>query len=226
MKNVYPRIGLVAVLATLAAGTPGVGALCPQNAPDSSGTSRLTYNKVLKGSIPEYTAITVDVNGKGTYEGRKLEDPPNPRTIQLSTTTTRRLFELARQLNYFQSIDLESHKRVANLGLKTFVYQARGQTNRVEFNYTLNRDAQELTSMFNKISSVEQHVAALEYSLRFDHLGLPHELRLIQIDLDNQALVDPELMVPMLKKIAGNSRFLHLAQSRAQDILRRLQAAN
>ncbi len=217
---------LLVILTTLLAATLAGEARCAENAPEPDGVPRLTFTKVLKGSVPEYMAISVDANGKGTYDARKIDDPPSLRAIQVSTATAQRLFELAKQLHYFRSIDLESHKRVANLGLKTLTYQGEGQTNRAEYNYTQNRTAQELTDMFEKISTVEQHIEALEYSLRFDPLSLPHELLLIQIDLENQALVDPELMVPTLEKIAQNSRFLHLAQSRAQDILHRLQTTN
>ncbi len=183
----------------------------------------LTYTKVLKDSVPEYLAITVHSDGSGTYEGRKLDDPSSPRPMKVSSATTRRLFALASQLGNFRSIDLESHKPVANLGLKTFTYEGGGRKNRCEFNYTLNRQAQELTDLFERIATVERHVIALEYAMRYDHLGLPRELLQIQIDLENKALADPELMQEALAQIAHNPRFLHLAQVRAQNILQRLQ---
>jgi hypothetical protein len=187
------------------------------------GLPRLTYIKVLKGSVPEYMSITVDEQGSGTYDGRKLADPPSPRPLKLSSGTTEKLFDLAGQLHHFQSIGLESHKKVANLGMKTLIYEASGQKNRVDFNYTLNRGAQELTELFEKIGAVELHIQDLEYAIKYDHLGLPQELMQIQIDLENKALADPELMVPTLDEIARNPRFLHLAQVRAQNILERLQ---
>lgn len=192
-------------------------------AEEANTPTRLTYFKVLKGSVPEYMAITVDSNGRGTYDGRKLAEPPNARPLKLSSATTNRLFELAASLNYFQSIDLESHKKVANLGLKTLIYEKDGWKNQAEFNYTLRRNAQELVDLFEKIASVEQHIMSLEYAIKYDHLSLPRELLQIQIDLDNKALAETELMVPALEEIVRNPRFLHLAQVRAQNILHRLQ---
>ncbi len=210
------RLGVsLGVLGILAA--PGLLAQQAQS-PDKIG-----YMKVMKGSVPEYQAIMVDVNGIGTYDGRKLSETSDPRPLRLSAATTRALFELAHSLGDFRSIELESHKRVANLGLKTFIYEHNGRENKVEFNYTLNQHAQELMNLFEGISSVEQHIGTLEFSARYDHLGLPGELRQIEIDLNNQALVDPQLMVPILQKIADNSQFLHIAQMRAVDILRRIQ---
>ena len=195
-------------------------------AEEAGGPRKLTFSRTLKGSVPEYILITVDSNGSGTYEGRKLDDPPNPRPIQLSPATTRRLFDLCGELNNFHSLDLESHKKVANLGLKTMTYQGGGQVNRVEFNFTQNRVAQELADLFERIVSVGHHISSLEYAIKYDPLGLPRELLQIQIDFQNNALADPELMVPTLEKIARNPRFLHLAQVRAQDILRHLQVSN
>lgn len=188
--------------------------------------ARLAYTRVLEGSSPEFISIVVDADGAGTYEGRRLADPPSPRPLKLSPSTTRRFFGLAAELNYFQSIDLESHKKVANLGQKTFTYQKGGQKSSAVFNYTLRREAQELTDLFEKIASVEGHIEALEFAIKYDHLSLPRELLRIQIDLENKALANPELMVPALEQIASNPRFLHLAKVRAQDILERVQNTN
>jgi hypothetical protein len=189
----------------------------------AESNARLSYTRVLKGSIPEYLSISVDSQGKASYEGRGLEESPAPHPFQLSAATTQQLFSLAEALNNFQGIDLESHKRVANLGLKTLVYEQGGVRNQAEFNYTQRHQAQLLAGLFERIASVEQHILTLERAMKYDRLSLPRELLQIQIDLDKRALADPELLVPSLEKIANNPRFLHLAQARAQTILQRLQ---
>ncbi len=222
-SRLFWRYMLVATLTVAASGLKNAGV---EGSQESSTPSKLTYTKTLKGSVPEYLRISVNANGAGTYEGRKLDEPPNPRPIQLSPAVVARLFALTQGLGYFRSIDLESHKKVANMGQKVFTYQQGNETNRAEFNYTLNRQAQELSDLFEKIASVEQHVTTLEFSMKYDPLGLPGELRQIQIDLANDALADPQLLVPSLEKISRNSRYMHLAQSRAQDILQRIQANN
>lgn len=201
----------------------GLGLPAPARGEDSDEQARLTFTKVLEGSNPEYLFIAVDSNGEGSYEGRQLAAPPNRRPLRLSTATTRKLFELAATLGYFQSIDLESHKKVADLGRKTFVYESGGRQNRVEFNYTKRKEARELSELFEKIAAVQQHISALEYAIKYDHLSLPKELQQISLDLEKNALADPELMVPALERIARNRRFLNLAQVRARDILQRIR---
>ena len=192
-------------------------------APQAGRLPRLTFTKEFKGSTPEYLAIAVDTTGAATYEGRRFDEPSHPRALQLSPATTARLFELAARLDYFHSIELESRKAVANLGLKTFRYEKDGETNQVQFNYTLRQDANELANSFEKIGCVMQHQGALEHAMKYDPLGLPRELLQIKQDLAKKALADPELLVPVLEQIAQNSRYLNVAKSRAQDILRQLR---
>ena len=192
-----------------------------------SVSAKLTYSRTFKGSSPEYLEIVVDSKGSGTYEGRKLDEanivPPRP--LQLSAATTERIFAFAAGLHNFQSVQLESHKKVANLGEKTFIFQQGGDVNRVVFNYTENRVARELVELFEAVGQVQQHVGALEFDMKYDPLSLSQELLQIQIELNDKGLVDPQMLVPTLEKIAHDSRFLHLAQARAQEIIDRVQLA-
>ncbi len=211
-------LALTAGLASAAFGSPPAGAAPP-------GTPRITYTKVLKGSFPEYLSITVDRQGAAVYEGRKLDEAPSPREFQLGAETTQKIFSLAGALNHFASGDLESYKKVANLGRKTLIYDDGAYQHKVEFNYSQRSEAQDLVGIFERISMVAQYIDSLEHLIQFDHLRLPNQLRQIQMDLDRHALVEPQLMAPTLEKIVRNPRFLHLAQARAQSILQRIQAA-
>jgi hypothetical protein len=184
---------------------------------------QVTFTKTLKGSSPEYMALTIDASGKGTYDSHKLEDPPAPRALQISAGTTARIFSLAESLNYFRFLDLDTHHKVANMGLKTLTYEAGKEINRVQYNYTENRAAQQLTEMLEKISSVEERIAQLEYAMKYDHLSLPETLREIQEGMNDHNFVEAALLIPTLEKISSNPHFLHLAQSRAQEIKQRIQ---
>lgn len=184
---------------------------------------RVTFTKLLKDSTPEFEQVTVEQSGTATCDARKLSEPPNPREFKLSPATTQKIFGLAARLHNFQGIELESHKPVANLGQKTLTYENAGEKTSVEFNFTANRDADELTDLFEGIVSVILHLQSLDYSIRYDPLGLPHELSLIQMDLERKALADPELLTPELETIVRDSRFLRVAQVRAENILHELR---
>ncbi len=167
--------------------------------------------------------MTVDANGKGTYDSHSLKDPPSPHPIQISADTTERLFSLADSLNDFRGLNLDSRHRVANMGLKVFTYEAGAQVYRVQFNYTENRAAQQLADILDKISNVEEQINQLEYDMKYDHLSLPQTLLQIQNGLYDHDYIEAALMVPTLEKISADPRYLHLAQARAQDIMQRIQ---
>lgn len=203
-------------------GSAAIQNATPQSAPDpsnASSTARVTYTRTLVGSVPEYLAVTVNSDGSGTYEGRSLKETEQPRPLKLSDATTGQIFALASDLDDFR-VPLESHKKVADLGKKTFTYQRGSEKHEVEFNYTTRATARDLTELFERIAGVEEHLDTLQYALKYDPLSLPEELLRIQIDLEHKVLADPELMVPELREIANNPRLLHIAQVRAQDILK------
>jgi hypothetical protein len=109
------------------------------------------------------------------------------------------------------------------MGMKTLTYEAGNETSKVQYNYTENRTAQQLTDILEKIGNVEERISQLEYDMKYDPLGLPQTLLQIEEGLDDNDFVEPALMIPTLQKISTNSRFMHLAQSRAEGIVQRVQ---
>lgn len=200
----------------------GAGAFA-WGAQGGSGVARVTFTKTLKGSSPEYMALTIDVNGAGSYIAHPLDDTAPARPFQISPATAAKIFSLAEVLNNFQSIDLDSRHKVANMGLKSLTYESGKESHRVEYNYTENRTGQQLTELFEKIGNVEEHINDLEYEMKYDHLNLPQTLAQIQEEMADHNLVEPELMTPTLEKISNNQHYLHLAQVRAQEIMQEIQ---
>ncbi len=199
---------------------PGVPAISAQSAP---AIPRVTFTKTLKGSFPEYLALTIDTKGNATYDSHKLDEPAAPRPLQISTDTTAQVFSLTRSLDYFRSLNLDAHHKVANMGLKVLTYQNAGEINTVQFNYTENREAQQLTDILEKISNVEERIAQLEYAMKYDHLQLPQILSQVQDGMNNSYFVEAALMIPTLEKISADPHYLHLAQSRAREIELRIR---
>lgn len=221
----YSQICWSAVFLGLAAFMVASGSAAPGNPSGAASSSypQLIYTKVLKGSVPAYEEVVVNSDGTGSYDGRALNEAPHPRPFKLSLDVTQELFRLAGDLNDFHNVQLESRKRVADLGLKTFTYRDGGQRYSTQFNYSTNRTASRLVDLFEKVSAVELHISALDYAMKYDHLGLPRQLTLIEIDLNNHSLADPQLMTGALEAIIHNPRYLVLAQDRAKRILDRIE---
>ena len=212
-------------------GSPRLAAVClalllgasiyPAQAPPA--VPCVTFTKTLAGSTPEYLSLSIDSNGKGAYDSHKMGDPAAPRPLQISAETTAQIFSLTQSLDYFRAGNLDSHHRVADMGLKILTYQDTREINKVQFNYSENRSAQQLADIFEKISNVEERITQLDYAMKYDHLNLPQVLRQVQYGMENNYFVEAALMIPTLEKISADPHYLHLAQSRAREIEQRIQ---
>lgn len=189
----------------------------------ASAEPRLVYTKYFKGSVPEYVAITVERSGAATYQEAKDDD--SPIKIQLSDSDTQTLFDLAQKLNHFQR-PLESGLKVANMGTKTFAFEDGADKHSVEFNYSMDADAQALLDWFERITETEGHLVNLDRTVHFDKLGVNDVLLQLQITWDHKRLVAPEQFLPLLDRIVKNDSFLHIARERAAGMAEDIRRTN
>ncbi len=203
-----------------------VAAALPLAAADQAAApARFTFIKIFPGSLPEYTGLTVAEDGAATYDGRSLQELPHPENFRLPADLTAQLFTYAAALNFFQGVQLDSSRRIANLGRKTFRFEKGAERNEVEFNYTENAAANALLDLCEKIARSRFHIARLEFKLRFDRLGMLETLREFEYQFNNKALIYYEQFIPVLTQIAQDSRLVRLAQTRAQRLLERIRGA-
>src|SRR5271165_5219883 len=85
-----------------------------------SAAPRLFYSKYFKGSVPEFTAITIERDVNVTY--KEAKDGDNPIRVQMNEAETQPMFDLAEKLERFQH-PIESGLKVANMGTKTFRFE-------------------------------------------------------------------------------------------------------
>ena len=114
------------------------------SAAGASDSPTITFRKIFKSSYPESVEIKVNRTGSGTYDIRQLDEDSSPAHFEISGSLTQRIFELAAKLRNFQGVDLDVHRRIANLGEKTFRYEKGGEAHEVKFNYTLDDSATQL----------------------------------------------------------------------------------
>jgi hypothetical protein len=191
-----------------------IAVLLPASGPGESGASpRLTFSKSFPGSLPAWEEIVVDKNGAGQYK----DDPKDedPLTFQLTPDEAGQMFSLADKMDHFAH-PLESHLKVANMGMKTFRYEVDGATSgEVKFNYTEDADGKALADWFERIAETERGRIQLENAVRFDKLGAQDAILKIEIIWDQKRLVGPEQFLPMLDRVAKNESFLHISRERA-----------
>lgn len=195
----------------------------PQASEHPSGSNRadassLTYRRVFKSSYPEFVEIDVNEDGTGTYDIRQLDDTASPQPMQIGSPLAQKMFELAGELHDFQGIDLDVHRRIANLGQKTFVYKKGAETHEVTFNYTLNNSAQQLLAIFDGLQRQELDLSDMERVMRYDHLGIADVIGRVQSDVKNKLIPEPDALLPALDQIAGDSDLMDMSRQRARAI--------
>jgi hypothetical protein len=184
----------------------------------------ITYRKVFKTSFPEFVEIKVNQAGMGTCDIRQLDEEATPAAFEVSPALAQRIFELSAHLHNFQGVDLEVHRRLANLGEKTFVYQSGADTHTTTFNYTLDESATQLVNLFEGLAKQVGDLSDLQRTMRYDRLGVNDVLQQIESDYNNKQLAEPERLLPTLDQVASDEKFVDIARNRARALASKIRA--
>jgi hypothetical protein len=186
----------------------------------------ITFRKVFKTSYPEFVEIKLNDGGSGTYDIRQLDEEANPQPIELGSPLVRRIFQLAGELHNFEGMDLDVHRRIANLGQKTFRYEKGGEAHEVTFNYTLNDAASQLLDVFEGIAREETDLSDLKRTMRYDRLGVNDVLIRVQDDYSKKLLPEPDKLVATLDEIAADQKIIDMARERARTLAGRIRGSH
>ena len=216
MKTSLLRFFLLLAGAALVASA----ALC---VPAPSGT-KLTFRRVFKGSSPEFIEITVrEDSDTAAYEIRQLDEDPGALPFQVSVAWRAKMFDLAAQLKHFQGQDLDVHRKIANLGEKTFRWESGSEVHEAKFNDTWNLAAAQLWQIFEGLARQQEHVDLITRRMKYDRLGINDALLQFESDLNRSLMPEPQRVLPMLDQIAGDSRFVDIARQRARSLAERIR---
>jgi hypothetical protein len=183
----------------------------------------VTFRKVFKSSYPEFVEIKVENSGSGTWDIRQLDDDPNPHTFQLDNALVQKIFSLTAALHDFNGVNLEMHRRIANLGQKTFIFQNGDETHQVSFNYTLDPNAEQLLNVFEGLARQQTDLADLQRTMRYDRLGVNDIVMRIEKDYDQKLLPEPSVFLSSLDQLTGDEHFIDLARERARNLAERIR---
>ncbi len=189
---------------------------------DGQGAT-LSFRRVFKSSYPEFAEIKVNQDGSGTYDIRQLDDTASPQPMQIGPALAHKMFGLAAELHNFDGVDLDVHRRIADLGQKTFSYQKGSEKFQVTFNYTLNSTANQLLAVFNGLQRQELDLSDMVRTMRYDHLGVNDVMTRVQSDIRNKLLPEPEALLPTLDELAANDELVDIARQRARAIAEQIR---
>jgi hypothetical protein len=225
-KTPLARIAIAVALVSSAAASHAIAApRAPSAVAAAMSGPTVTYRKVFKTSFPEFVEIKIDQSGSGTWDIRQLDEEAAPQAFQISPALAQRIFALAANLHNFQGADLDVHRRLANLGEKTFTYANGGETHSTTFNYTLDPSATQLTNLFEGLARQTSDLSDLIRTMRYDHLGVNDVMKQIEEDYNTKQLPEPELLLPTLDQLASDEKYVDIARQRARTLASKIRAA-
>ena len=183
----------------------------------------IIYRKVFKSSYPEYVQIKVSQNGAATYDIRQLDEESEPVAFEINPPLVQHVFELASKLHNFQGVDLDIHRRIANLGEKTFVYTKGTESHEVKFNYTVNPAASQLLQICEGLARQQELVEVLQRRMKYDRLGVNDALLELETDFSKGVLPEPQRLLPLLDQISADYRFVEIARQRARSLAEKIR---
>ena len=218
MKRFVAAIGLVVMLGcSVALASAQARAAASTASAPSSQTAKITFRRVFHGSSPEYIELCIWDDAKSaTYEIRQMEDDPGSAPFEVGDAIRTKIFGLTAQLHNFQGQDLDVHRKIANLGEKTFRWEQGSASHETKFNYTLNPAAAQLLQIFEGLARQQEHYELITRRMRYDRLGIYDALLQFESDLNRGLLPEPKRLVPLLEQIANDPKYVDVARKRAR----------
>jgi hypothetical protein len=193
-------------------------------APASPAGNWFTYRRVFKSSVPEFIEIRILENSTtATYEIRQLDEDVGASTFEIGPALRTKIFQLASELHHFKGLDLDVHRKIANLGEKTFRWDTGAEISEVKFNYTLNSAATQLLQICEGLARQQELIELLQRRIKYDRLGVNDALLQFENDLSKAVLPEPERALPLLDQIAGDPRFVEIARQRSRALAERIR---
>jgi len=176
-------------------------------------------------SIPDHYAIAVSSEGRASYDSTgKLtpeSEPGDPFHLDfsISPASTHRIFDLAAKAKYFDG-KIDSGKRnLASTGAKVLSYKDATRNTRAEYNYSPIPAVQEITALFQNMSSTLEFGRRLDYYHHHQKLALEDELKRMEEMAREKDLEEIQAVAPILQRIVDDKSVLNVTRARAQRLL-------
>ena len=183
----------------------------------------VSFSLELAGAVPPYYSISVESTGNAAYRSSPvpgdIEGDPYITKFVVSQAARTRIFELTKKLHYFKGDYAYRKGRLANTGAKTLYYTDAKTNNSTTYNYSSNQDVQELTKLFQGISTTLEFGRRLQYYYDHQKLGLDDELKRMDQMAEEGQLDELQAVAPILQKIADDPQVMHIDKQHAQRLL-------
>ena len=189
----------------------------------------VTFTLDFPGSEPSHYVIAVSSDGHSTYESDGKLSPdseadPFHLDFSVSPDTSGTIFDLAKKAHYFQGQIDSNKKRLASTGVKTLTYKDAQQSGTGTYNYSLLPAVQQITQLFQNLSTTLEFGRRLQYYHHYQKLALDEELKRMEQMANENELAELPAVVPILQQIANDSSVINPVRARALRLIERAGA--
>jgi len=189
----------------------------------------VTFTLDFPGSEPSHYVIAVSSDGHSTYESDGKLSPdseadPFHLDFSVSPDTSGTIFDLAKKAHYFQGPIDSNKKRLASTGVKTLTYKDAQQSGTGTYNYSLLPAVQQITQLFQNLSTTLEFGRRLQYFHHYQKLALDEELKRMEQMANENELAELPAVVPILQQIANDSSVINPVRARALRLIERAGA--
>jgi hypothetical protein len=190
----------------------------------NSATPAITFTLDFPHSNPDHYSIAVDAGGHTRYEcsGKVAEDSeeePYRAEFEISARNRERIFDWAKQAQYFTGQLDSGNRKLAFTGTKILSYQDGEKSNTAHYNYSYLEPVRQLTVFFQGMSGTLEYGRRLAYYHRYQKLALDDELKRMEAQAKNNELAELQGVAPILREIVGDTSVLNVVRARAQELI-------
>jgi hypothetical protein len=192
---------------------------------------RFTFERAIPGvAVPRYV-ILVRADGSGEYTAEtKLTQSSEVQRVERPLTFSPETVKLAMgAVHLLRSSEVPCASKVKNIadtGSKTLAYRDEQGEGGCTYNYSENKGAMQLTTLFQGIEATLEAGRALDFKHRFDRLGLDAEMAGLVAAVEAGRALALENIAPTLRSIAGDTDVIQRVRLRAAKLLEQVPAGS
>src|SRR5215831_10845494 len=224
-KQKARALSLGVILILLIKGLMGIGQdVNPQTA-NAGQFPTVVFNWSRSGATPPFYSIAVDSTGSATYESIPNSGAPYTMEFLASDTTRTQIFAMIESLKFLRGFGTDPEFNVASSS-HTLTFTEGGQRNQIQYDATSNTNVQNLTTLFERISSTMELGRRLGIVEQNDPAAIGAEIGRMKHMIDEKQLAELQTLSSVLLRIVSDPKISLSSRQQAQLILNRIGSSN
>jgi hypothetical protein len=186
----------------------------------------VTFTFDFPQSNPEHYSIAVDAAGHARFEcnGKIAADPEDDIyrfEFHVLSGTRQRIFDWAKEANYFAGKIDSGNRKLAFTGAKILSYEDGPRSSTGRYNFSNLTAVRQLTELFQNMAATLEFGRRLAYFHRYQKLALDEELKRMEEQARGGSLGEIQAVAPVLQEIADDTSVINGVRARARELIQK-----